>query len=160
MRDLCLVNAYLNSRHYYADKKLKVRIGNVRKEGELMYKESLTLTTKQWAEALKKSRSHPTHWWLEDENGNIYDWWDEDWTGCEGGIVVEGANPNLLKEACEIEYIPFSREIQTQLFLHFLPILREDERKVLYAFNSGADGLVLHHPSGCSYAVPFVPPAQ
>jgi len=150
----CMLNAYMNSRHYWESKNLKIRIGNVSLDGDLMYSvPPLLTTTDDWNTEIERcGGSVPAHYWLEDADGNIYDVliFDE----LKQRVVIEGKSPAELKRKSELVYLPFPREIQTYLFLRAYKELRRADEVMTKAFTDGEKGRILIW-KGRELAIPF-----
>lgn len=110
----CFVNAFVNSRHCYKDLKLKVKIGTMKWKDYYMYDEprSVESVEKEW----NKHKAFSAHCWLEDDEGNVYDYWTSE--------MVEGKNTKVEKMTKEqirrkfnYEYVEFNKTIQTKIFL-------------------------------------------
>lgn len=149
----CMLNAYINSRHHWASKNLKIRVGNVALEGDLMYNEPPRLhTPADWDTEIERcGGSVPAHYWLEDADGNIYDVLIFD--TLKKRVVIERASPADLKQR-ELEYLPFPREIQTHLFLGAYQELRRADEVMTKAFTDGEKGRILVW-RGREWLIPF-----
>ena len=114
----CFLNAYINQRHHYANKNLRVVVGGFAINGWWEY------GGKRWTTADYKRKttqdSSDSHCWLEDEDGNIYDnifeeynFWADIRTGKPSRYtgVVEGWSKAKLKRL-GIEYQPAPYDAQ------------------------------------------------
>ena len=117
----CYLNAFINKEHHYKDKKLKMVIGSLGINNWFEY------GGKHWTKAdfAKKVRGYITdsHCWLEDADGNVYDYLFEDydyWVGVRTGKsmrrkgLLEGVSKaDLLADG--IEYVPAPLDAQLHL---------------------------------------------
>jgi hypothetical protein len=109
----CFVNAFVNSRHCYKDLKLKVKIGTMKWKDYYMYDEprSVESVEKEW----NKYRAFSSHCWLEDDEGNVYDYWTDDMIEAKNTKVEKMSKEEIRK--FNYEYVEFNKTIQTKVFL-------------------------------------------
>lgn len=129
----CFLNAFVNQKNYYKDKNLKLRIGVMKRFGQLMYPDC-PKTEQECEEQYAKYKAFSAHCWLEDEDGDVYDYWHMDfcYVNKDGDPVefrLEGASKEDIKEQ-GYEYIQFPQNIQTKIFTMLLPQLMLYERLV------------------------------
>ena len=132
----CYINSFINKKHHYKNKNLKLVIGSLGLNGWFEF------GGKDWGmEEFKKkmgAESSDSHCWLEDDNGNIYDYVFKGYddiaeyrTGRKLGYtgILEGKSKKWCKSA-GLTYLPASKEVQTMLFLNVLKILQNAESKL------------------------------
>ena len=134
----CFINAYINSRHALKHLGLKYKIGALGLNGWFEY------GGKNWTKAdyFKKwdgNYSFDAHAWLEDAEGNVYDYSFKhyDWVAKERtnrGIKhlgeIRGVSKAALKEM-GLEYVEADKETQTAIFLKTLEMSRGAEENLL-----------------------------
>jgi hypothetical protein len=126
----CFINAYINKRHHYKDKNLRYVIGSVAFNGFFEY------GGRNWGLADFKKKNTPgsyvwdAHAWLEDDEGNIYDYIfpfynysAEVNTGSKMKVadntLWEGISPSKAKKM-GVEYVKADKETQTAIFVSIL----------------------------------------
>lgn len=130
----CYFNAYINKKHHYKGKNLKLVIGS------LGFYDWFEFGGKEWGMlefALRlNTDSSDSHCWLEDEQGNIYDYIFKDYNRISkkrtGKVlpylgILEGKS----KEWCQskgLTYLPASKEVQRMLFLQCFHLLNRAEK--------------------------------
>jgi hypothetical protein len=129
----CFVNAYINKRHCYKDLNLKLVIGSIAYNGWFEYggehwrKEDFLAKYSGWA--------WDAHAWLEDEDGNIYDYifeWDNTVSKLHTGKPIKhlGLIEKASKYQCSrwgLTYVPADKETQTMIFLKMLKHCKDSE---------------------------------
>jgi hypothetical protein len=129
----CQINAFINLRHAYKDKDLKVVIGSLGVNGWFEY------GGKNWGIEEFKRKMEDVHFWLEDKNGNVYDFLFERyslWSVIRTGNklrrtgILEGVSKNELKSV-GIEYIPAPIEAQMMLYVNFTPTMVDAEKVLM-----------------------------
>ena len=136
----CFVNAFINKRNYYKSKNLKYVIGSVSFNGFFEF------GGKNWGpKEFEKRHTKGTHiWdahaWLEDEEGNIYDFIFPFYnysakvnTGRELKVAKntlwEGISRAEAKEM-GVEYIAADKVTQTAVFISILRICMDMEDRI------------------------------
>ena len=125
--DKCFVNAYINKFKHYKDLNLKYVIGSLGLNGWFEYGgKDWTLRDFQKRNSGKIMECWDAHCWLEDAQGNVYDFVQPSWNGIlkvrnrpllgrETGII-EGVSKEELKKQ-GIEYVPADKETQLHIYL-------------------------------------------
>lgn len=131
----CFLNAYINSRHAYKDLGLKLKLGSLGLNGWFEY------GGKNWGKADFFKTHQPGSWtfdahaWLEDAEGNVYDFCFKhyDWV-CEvrgvGKLKIQGLIEGKSKadlEALGLSYVTADAEAQKAMFLEMFKALRNEE---------------------------------
>lgn len=121
----CYVNAFINQKGYYAEKKLKLVIGSLSINGWFEF------GGKNWTKKDFQAKMFPgisdSHCWLEDAEGNVYDYlfggYEGRWviyrTGNKMKLIgmVEGmSKAELLTYG--VEYVPAPMDAQFMLLNH------------------------------------------
>ena len=155
----CFINAFINKRHHYKNKNLKLVYGSLAINGWFEFG-GKDWTLKEFKER-NEDGSHrwDAHAWLEDDEGNIYDYvfkrYDRiarirtkrclPYTG-----ILEGRS----KAECEamgITYVPAPPEVSKAIFVSQFKVLKDTETGLLLGlarwFGKGEDGLLFM--SGC-----------
>ena len=156
----CFFNAYMNQKGCYKDRKLRVVIGS------LGVNDHYEFGGKEWT--WKEFKAHgggfswDAHAWLEDSEGNIYDYIFREydaiaklWTGRGLKFVgrVEGGSPEKFKEV-GVSYVPADKETQENIWTAMLPLIKKAE-KALKEFAADDDyGCVVVSGGGGSSAKP------
>jgi hypothetical protein len=120
---MCFINAYVNKYETFKHLNLKIVGGTLSLDGWEEYGGS-NRTMKEW---LKK----PTdiHFWLEDENGNVYDFLFGWYNHCAKvnnryydfpNIELKGVPKSLIEEEYKIKYIPTTEIIYKVIFKKIL----------------------------------------
>jgi len=129
----CPINAFINSRHAYKDKNLKIVIGSLGVNGWFEY------GGKNWGMEEFQRKMEDVHFWLEDKNGNVYDFLFERyslWSVIRTGNklrrtgILEGVSKNELK-SIGIEYIPAPTEAQMMLYLYNFDTMMNAEKVLM-----------------------------
>jgi hypothetical protein len=109
----CFLNAFVNSRHIYKGLNLKMKIGTMKYKQYYMYQEPRTIeyVEREW----NKYEAFAAHCWLEDDEGNVYDFWLDDMIGA-GDMRIEKMTKKEIKKF-HYEYIEFPKTIQTKMFV-------------------------------------------
>jgi hypothetical protein len=143
----CFFNAFINKRHYYKDKKLKMVIGSV------AFNDFFEFGGRHWG--LKDfGESHPAgtaiwdaHAWLEDDDGNIYDYIFPHYNFCAvvqtgekmkvaDDTLWEGISPSDAK-ALGVEYVKADKDTQAMIFICLLKHSIATEEKALSTLSTG-----------------------
>ena len=120
----CFTNAYINSRHFFKDLGLKYKIGALSINGWCEYG-GKEWTKEDYAKARQRSGAWDAHAWLEDADGNVYDysfkWFDEVariQTKKPLALIgeIRGMRKAELKEK-GLEYVEADKETQTAIFM-------------------------------------------
>jgi hypothetical protein len=124
----CFFNAFINKRHTYKDKNLRYVIGSVSFNGFFEF------GGKTWglADFVKKHTpgcppAWDAHAWLEDDDGNIYDYIFPHYNCCAvlqtgskmkvaDNTLWEGISPSNAKKM-GVEYVKADKETQTAIFI-------------------------------------------
>ena len=123
----CFINAFINKRHTYKDKNLKMVIGSVAFNGFFEF------GGRHWGLADFNKRHTPgsvvwdAHAWLEDDDGNIYDYIFPHYNYCAvvqtgskmkvaDNTLWEGITPYNAKKM-GVEYVKADKETQTAIFI-------------------------------------------
>lgn len=167
----CFFNAYINKRHYYKGKNLKLVIGSVSFNGFFEFGGE-TWGLKEFVARHSHGHIWDAHAWLEDEEGNIYDkifsfynYSAKVNTGSElkvaTGTVWEGISPQQAKKQ-GVVYVKADKDTQTAIFISLLPYCKACEKSVT-AFGSSSRIAQFFASSGVTNFVPFngsIPPKK
>ena len=133
----CYTNAYVNKRHYYKDKNLKLVIGSLGINGWFEY------GGKNWIKNDFEKKimgfCSDSHCWLEDDEGNIYDYLFEDynfWVKYNTksnmrriGLVEGVSKEDLARDG--VEYVPAPKDAQNMLFLNTFKVMKDSHDGLL-----------------------------
>lgn len=121
----CYVNAFINQKEYYAEKKLRLVIGSFAINGWFEF------GGKDWTKDDFEKKMMPgmsdSHCWLEDAEGNVYDRlfteYENRWVKYRTGkpMPVKGTLEGISKEDLKdigIEYVPAPKDAQLALLNH------------------------------------------
>lgn len=149
--DQCYFNAYINLRGVYKDRGLKLVIGSLGIHNWFEY--GGRHWTKADFAAKMKTYSSDSHAWLEDADGNVYDYlhpeyqfWVKLRTGKKlkrTGLLEGVSKAELAKDG--IEYVPADRDTQAMLFVNFLPLCKEYYAKMLRGEMGSQYGRLVMH---------------
>lgn len=127
----CYINAYINMRHHYKDKSLKLVIGSLGINTWFEYG-GKDWTKKDFQKKLMGFRSD-SHCWLEDSDGNIYDFLFseyEDWVMINTrrkmkrkGLLEGVPKAELARQG--VQYVPAPKDAQEMLFLATFKHMKE-----------------------------------
>ncbi len=133
----CYLNAFFNSRHHYKHLGLKLVIGSFGINGWFEFG-SPAYKKADFAKMMK-GISSDSHCWLEDADGNVYDflfpkynYWCKIRTRRpmkRKGLLEGVSKAELARD--EIFYIPADKETQTMLFVNIFKYLKECEVRML-----------------------------
>ena len=134
----CFVNAFLNKRHSYKDLNLKYVIGGLGVNGWVEYG-GKDWTKEQYLLTYSLGPSIDAHAWLEDNEGNIYDFC---FSGYSAAAFVRTGKPlpfsGLIEKKSKAEcaamgltYYPADKDTQTSIFILFLKYLMKYETSFL-----------------------------
>lgn len=136
-KDQCFINAYINHHNHYLDKKLRLVIGSFAINGWFEFG-GKNWTKKDFIKNLTGTYTTDAHCWLEDEDGNVYDYIHEGydfWVKIRtnkpmkfSGLVEGVSKADLLGKG--IEYVPADKETQQILFLRSLKQCRKAEKQL------------------------------
>jgi len=137
----CFINAFINKRHAYKDKNLKMVFGSTAFNGFFEY------GGKTWGlkEFLARHTPGTTVWdahaWLEDEDGNVYDKFFSFYnfaSKVQTGKATEVPNDTVFEgiskaeaKAMGVEYVPADKETQTVIFIDLLKHMMKIEGMLL-----------------------------
>lgn len=134
----CFINAYINSRHALKHLGLKYKIGALGLNGWFEYG-GKNWTKKDYFKKNDGSYCFDAHAWLEDSEGNVYDYVFESYDsvakirtkkGLEFLGEIRGVSKAELKSK-GLEYVEADRETQTAIFLKTLEMSRDSEQGLL-----------------------------
>ena len=134
----CFINAYINSRHALKDLGLKYKIGSLGLNGWFEYG-GKTWDKKKFMASWDGDYSFDAHAWLEDAEGNVYDFSFQhyNWVArvrTNKGLGLLGEIRGMSKadlKAKGLSYVEADKETQTAIFLKTLPHSRETEQGLL-----------------------------
>jgi hypothetical protein len=136
-KDNCFINAYINHRNHYLDKKLHIVFGSFAINGWFEFG-GKNWTKKDFIKNMTGTYTTDAHCWLEDDDGNVYDYIHEGydfWVKIRtnkpmkfSGLVEGMSKADLLGKG--IEYVPADKETQQMIFLRVLQHCREAERRL------------------------------
>lgn len=145
----CVANAYLNKRHYYKDKNLKLVVGSLGFNGWYEFGGRLW-TTEDFMKTFKQRDcpSFDVHVWLEDEEGNVYDYIFDEYntisqirTGKKlkmRGLLEAKSKRELLRAG--LAYVPASESTQVSIMVQYWDWLKAVEESWLrtntYSWNT------------------------
>lgn len=119
----CFINAYINKTHYYKDKKLRMVYGSLGMNDWFEY------GGKNWTLKDFKKKQEGWRWdahgWLEDSDGNVYDyafeWYNEvAEINTKRGINIEGLIEGKSKDELKslgLTYVEATKDISLAIFL-------------------------------------------
>ncbi len=120
MPDLCSINALVNKHVAYKDLNLEIVGGTLSLDGWEEYGGSNRKSLQDWL------KNHTDiHYWLEDKEGNVYDFLFEHFNYCAKkhnkyckfpNIELQGVPKNVIEQKYKIKYIPTSKIISKVLF--------------------------------------------
>lgn len=131
----CFINCFINKRHYYKDKNLKYVIGSIGFNGWFEY------GGKNWTKKdferrhTEGSISWDAHAWLEDDDGNVYDYIFQSYndvalTATRRPLTYTGLIEGKSKQWCEdngLSYVAADMETSKTIFLSIFKFLTETE---------------------------------
>lgn len=137
----CFINAFINKRHAYKDKNLKMVFGSV------AFNDFFEYGGKDWGLKEFEARHVPNsycwdaHAWLEDEDGNVYDKFFSFYnysalvntgkvTAIPNDTVFEGISKAEAK-VMGMTYKPADKNIQTAIFISVLKHLQSMEKLLM-----------------------------
>jgi hypothetical protein len=84
---------------------------------------------KQMEDEWKRYSAFSGHCWLEDEEGNVYDYWTaNEFKGINRNIRVDKTLKQYIHKTFGYEYIEFPKSIQTKMFVLMLNKLQREEQ--------------------------------
>ena len=142
-RNQCFYNAYINKRNCYKDLNLKLVIGSIAYNGWFEF------GGEHWRKEdfldNRNGNAWDAHGWLEDEDGNIYDYiFDED-----NAVSLYRTNKpikhlGLIEKASKYQcskwgltYVPADKETQTAIFLDLLQGCQMVEKALIIKAKTG-----------------------
>jgi hypothetical protein len=156
----CYINAFINLRHHYKGKGLKLVIGSLGINRWFEFG-GRDWTKSDFAKKMSGSFQTDSHCWLEDKDGNIYDYLFDDydfWVKFRTNKpmrrkgLLEGVSKTDLR-AVGIQYIPADKDTQQMLFLHTYKHCCEAERRLLDGSSEWCGDSLAYNISGGGFSM-------